>query len=113
MEFIVHVKDEYDYRFICEERDELFEALKQCYFNFMNCSLLIFVVPSKLKEFATSKKDIKAGTERLPPDSYVLPSENLFDPLTLSSSKSASDTRLDVSQEDLLPQVSHRPTYVK
>jgi len=24
-EFIVHVKDEYDYRFICELREELFE----------------------------------------------------------------------------------------
>lgn len=24
-EFIVHVKDEYDYRFICEVRDELFD----------------------------------------------------------------------------------------
>ena len=51
MEFIVHVKDEYDYRFICEERDELFEALKQCYFNIMNDNLPIYGVPSKLKEF--------------------------------------------------------------
>ena len=36
MEFIVHVKDEYDYRFICENRDELFDALKECFFNVMN-----------------------------------------------------------------------------
>jgi serum/glucocorticoid-regulated kinase 2 len=25
MEFVVHVKDEYDYRFVCEQREELFE----------------------------------------------------------------------------------------
>lgn len=24
MEFVVHVKDEYDYRFICEDREKLF-----------------------------------------------------------------------------------------
>jgi hypothetical protein len=27
-EFIVHVHDEYDYRFICQVRDELFDCLK-------------------------------------------------------------------------------------
>jgi len=27
-EFICHVKDEYDYRFTCEKREELFNALK-------------------------------------------------------------------------------------
>jgi len=35
-EFVVHVKNEYDYRFICEQRDELFEQLKSCFFNLMN-----------------------------------------------------------------------------
>lgn len=113
MEFIVHVKDEYDYRFICEERDELFEALKQCYFNIMNANLPIYGVPTKLKEFATSKKDIKAGTERLPPEHYILAQENLFDPLTYQT-HSVSNTGLDVSKEDEIPQgLTHRPTYVK
>ena len=81
MEFIVHVKDEYDYRFICEAREELFESLKMCFFNIMNKNLPIYGVPAKLKEFATSKKDIKAGTERLPPESYILASENVFEPI--------------------------------
>ena len=114
MEFIVHVKDEYDYRFICEERDELFEALKQCYFNIMNANLPIYGVPTKLKEFATSKKDIKAGTERLPPESYILAQENLFDPLTYEKTTTLSGSGLDVSKEDEIPQgMTHRPTYVK
>ena len=87
MEFIVHVKDEYDYRFVCEMREELFEQLKSCYFNLMNANLPIYGVPSntKLKEFATSKKDIKQGHERLPPDSYCMPSENLYEPIDLSA----------------------------
>ena len=58
-EFVVHVKDEYDYRFVCELRDELFEQLKACYFSLMNTNLPIYGVPSKLKDIATSKKDIK------------------------------------------------------
>ena len=33
MEFIVHVKDEYDYRFVCEEREQLFESIKSCFFQ--------------------------------------------------------------------------------
>jgi len=32
----VHVQDEYDYRFICEVRDELFEQIKACYFRIAN-----------------------------------------------------------------------------
>lgn len=35
-EFVVHVKDEYDYRFVCEKREELFEQLKACYFSITN-----------------------------------------------------------------------------
>lgn len=48
-EFIVHVKDEYDYRFTCEKREELFEHLKECYFNMMNDNLPIFGVPGNVK----------------------------------------------------------------
>jgi hypothetical protein len=67
-EFVVHVKDEYDYRFVCEKREELFEQLKACYFSITNKNLPIYGVPSKLKDIATSKKDIKNGTERMPPE---------------------------------------------
>ena len=55
---ICHVKDEYDYRFVCDKREELFDHLKECYFNLMNENLPIFGVPGKVKEFSTSKKDI-------------------------------------------------------
>ena len=80
-EFICHVKDEYDYRFVCDKREELFDHLKECYFNLMNENLPIFGVPGKVKEFSTSKKDIKEGREKQPPDSYRLRNEDLFEPL--------------------------------
>ena len=32
-EFVVHVKGEYDYRFICEMREEMFEHIKACFFH--------------------------------------------------------------------------------
>lgn len=32
LEFIVHVKNEYDYQFICPARDELITSIKAVYF---------------------------------------------------------------------------------
>ena len=50
-----------------EDAEELFEQIKACFFNLMNRNLPIYGVPAKLKDYATSKKDTKAGQERLPP----------------------------------------------
>ena len=113
-EFIVHVKDEYDYRFICDLRDELFEQLKSCYFNLMNANLPIYGVPTKLKEYATSKKDIKAGTERLPPATYQMHDENDYEPIDMSASTSqAKGSALTLMDEDLVMPSAHRATFVK
>lgn len=59
LEFIVHIKDAYDYRFICEQRDELFEQIKAVFFQTMNANLPIYKVNGKLKEYTTNKKDVK------------------------------------------------------
>ena len=81
LELIVHVKDEHDYLFVCEMREELIKQLKVCFFNLMNQNLPIYGVPSKLKEYATSKKDIKAGQEKFPPDSFLIRSEDVYEPV--------------------------------
>jgi len=107
-EFIVHVKDEYDYRFNCEKREELFEHLKECFFNLMNENLPIFGVPGNVKEFATSKKDIKAGTEKVPPDSYRLRNEDLYEPVK----EQAQDNTLDM-EELPAPDLKARATFAK
>ena len=60
-EFVVDVRGEYDYRFICELRDDMFEQIKACYFHLMNENLPVFGVPGKLKSHCTSKNDAKAG----------------------------------------------------
>ena len=80
-EFVVHVKGEYDYRFICETMDELFEQIKACYFHLMNENLPVFGVPGKLKQHCTSKNDAKAQVDKLPPDGYRMRGEDLYEPL--------------------------------
>ena len=116
MEFIVHVKDEYDYRFNCEMREELFEQLKACFFNLMNLNLPIYGVPQKLKEYATSKKDIKSGQEKLPPDSYLLRNEDVYEPLRDSAPSIGGghgSAGLSIEDDDLPTPGMHRPTFAK
>ena len=80
-EFVVHVKGEYDYRFICELRDDMFEQIKACYFHLMNENLPVYGVTGKLKQHCTSKQDAKAGQDKLPPDNFRLRNEDLYEPL--------------------------------
>jgi hypothetical protein len=79
---VVHVKGEYDYRFICELRDELFDQIKACFFHLMNDNLPVFGVPGKLKQHCTSKNDQKQNLDKLPPDSFRLRGEDMYLPLT-------------------------------
>lgn len=99
-EFVVHVKGEYDYRFICELRDDMFEQIKACYFHLMNENLPVYGVPGKLKGHCTSKNDAKAGQDKLPPDSFRLRAEDLYEPLT-DTPASATSTAPD--EDDELP----------
>lgn len=109
-EFIVHVKNEYDYRFTSDSRDELFEHIKACYFHCMNANLPVYMVPGKVKEFETSKKDVKAGIERIPPDSYWQRSEDIYEPL-----KEETPQGPLTLEDDDLPAVpgNHRATFAK
>lgn len=81
-DFIVHVKDEYDYRFICEEREKLFVQIKAVYFTKMNRNLPIYDVPDGLNKYATSKKDTKANQEKIPPDYMRNYTEDIYEPWT-------------------------------
>lgn len=109
-EFVVHVKGEYDYRFICEMREEMFEQIKACFFHLMNANLPVYGVPGKLKPFCTSKQDVKSNTDKLPPDSYRLRSEDIYEPIV------ESDASTDVSDNDELEELptagNHRPSFV-
>lgn len=62
-QFIVHIKSEYDYMFESEFRKEIFEALKSVFYQEHKTNLPVYGVPDKLKDYATSKKDISNGME--------------------------------------------------
>jgi serum/glucocorticoid-regulated kinase 2 len=109
-EFIVHVKNEYDYRFTSDARDELFEHIKACYFHMMNANLPVYMVPGKVKEYETSKKDVKAGLEKLPADSYQQRNEDIYEPLKPET----PDGPLTIDDDDLPSQPgNHRASFAK
>jgi len=106
----VHVRGEYDYRFICELRDDMFEQIKACYFHLMNENLPVYGVPGKLKSHETSKNDAKAGLDKIPPDSFRLRAEDLYEPLTDSPAAATNSTAPD--EDDELPTAgNHRPSF--
>ena len=81
-EFVVHVRADYDYRFICELREELFEQIKACFFHLMNENLPVYGVPGKLAQYSTSKNDKKANVDKVPPENFRLRGEDLYEPLS-------------------------------
>ena len=71
-EFVVHIRSEYDYRYESDFRDEIFAAIKYTTWKLCKLNLPVYGVPSKLKEFHTSKKDISQGVEVNPPEEFRL-----------------------------------------
>ena len=56
-QFIVHIKDQYDYLLFVEDTEifaEYVAELKKCYFNLMNRNLPIFAVKDSIENFCTS-----------------------------------------------------------
>ena len=69
LNFIVHVKDEYDYLFKAEneyQQKEIFDALKDSYFKLMNDNLPIYEVPGELALYTTTKSDAKNHLVKIP-----------------------------------------------
>jgi hypothetical protein len=74
----VHVKSEYDYQFESEFRKEIFDAFKHVYYTEFGTNLPVYGVPDKLKDYATSKKDISNGVEVNPREEYRIHSEDRY-----------------------------------
>lgn len=77
-EFVVHIKSEYDYRYLSDYRREIFDAIKYIWWKVHKTNLPIYGVPQKLKDFHTSKKDIAAGCEICPPPDHKLSNEDIY-----------------------------------
>ena len=100
--FVVHVKDEYDYKFKSARRDEIFDAIKVCYFNTMNKNLPIYGVSTSLDRYITSKKESKNGITKVPPSKFQLIEEDVFRPRSKAPSViSSGDGGLTIDEEDM------------
>lgn len=112
-EFVVHVQNEYSYRFICELRDELFEALKAVYFKTANKNLPIYSC-SKCKDYATSKKDAGAGNFKTPPEDFRVVSEDIYEPIQEGvGQKHKAPSNVEPDDFPIDDGRVHRPTFVK
>lgn len=104
-DFVVHVKDEYDYRFICEDREKLFVQIKAVYFTLLNKNLPIYDVPDGLNKYATTKRDCKNHVERTPPDTMRNKEEDIYEPYDVNQSRpqsfNSSNTSVSTDDEDL------------
>lgn len=68
---------------------EIFEALKFVFWQYSKTNLPVYGVPDKLKDYATSKKDINNGVEVNPKEDYRLKKEDRYEDLTNRGSSSA------------------------
>lgn len=78
MQFIVHVRSEYDYIYESEDRSDIFEAIKYVFWKSNGVNLPVYGVPDKLKEYHTSKKDIANGIEVNPQENFRLTGEDTY-----------------------------------
>ena len=60
-EFVVHVKNQYDYRFESNQRTEIFDAVKYVCWRQRKSNLPTYEVPDTLKNHHTTKKEIAQG----------------------------------------------------
>ena len=78
-EFIIHVKNDYDYRFISDQFQEIKECIKYLYHAVTSKNLPIYkVANSKLKEYETTKKDLRNSKDIVPEEKYLDASENIY-----------------------------------
>lgn len=74
----MHVKSEYDYQFESDFRKEIFDAFKYVYYKENKINLSVYGVPDRLKDYATSKKDISNGVEVNPREEFRLHKEDIY-----------------------------------
>jgi len=106
-QFIVHIMSEYDYMFSSEFRREIFDALKWVYWKENGTNIHVYGVPDRLKDYATTKKDILNGVEVNPKENYRLTAEDTFQEMPKAATKDksvagGSSMATDVSEIDAM-----------
>lgn len=105
-ELVIHVPEQYDYRYQTDKRDEIIQSLKMAYISMMKENLPIYGIDAKdLKHYTTTEKDKYKGKSRIPGKEYLLKQENIFTPseedLQDESMSSVKDEK-DWDNEDYL-----------
>jgi hypothetical protein len=73
-------------------REEFFTALKKVYYETCNENLPIYgIAAPKLKEYSTSKKDMKAGKEVTPEERDRIKAEDIYTPKQAGAGGSAAN----------------------
>lgn len=67
-EFVIHVKNDYDYRMSSELREQIFTVIKMAYLSIEKKNLPIYGLPKvkTLEDFTTTEKDLSRGISRMP-----------------------------------------------
>jgi len=67
-EFVIHVKNDYDYRMSSELREQIFTVIKMAFLSIEKKNLPIYGLPKvkTLEDFTTTEKDLSRGISRMP-----------------------------------------------
>ena len=77
-QFVIHVRNEYDYLYMSEHRQDIFKAIKFAFHQFSGKNVPVYGVPENLKAYHTSKKDIQQGLEVVPQEIYRMYKEDIY-----------------------------------
>ena len=108
-EFVIHVPEQYDYRYQTERREDIIQSLKTAYVSLMKENLPIYGIDAKdLKSYTTTERDRIKNKSRIPGKEFLIPEENVYDkdnaslnqPNGESNEASADETKDESSNWD-------------
>ena len=86
IEFAIHVDDEFDYRFLCNDREDIFNQIKSANYKLTGQIIPVYAVDGALDYYITSREDRLEGTAKgLPPDKYRIEDGTIVELQKLSS----------------------------
>lgn len=96
-EFVIHVRNDYDYRMSSELREQIFTVIKMAYLSIEKKNLPIYGLPKvkTLEDFTTTEKDLSRGIIRMPLALARLSEEDILKDQVPSLKK---DMSMDVDQ---------------
>ena len=107
-EFVIHVPEQYDYRYQFEKYDEIIQCIRMAYISLMKEDLPMYGIDAKdLKAYTTTEKDKFRGKSRIPGKEYLLEDKIKEDPafkekMSKEEAKKSIKSERDWDNEDYL-----------